>query len=665
LAGEAPVGVFPYRGMLACWLLECLALIAVIVLPDRITSLQPYQPPPTPKWEVLYYYSGDELPQTQDTGGAQAGKSGRAGGQQAYHRTQTLRVARGDRPSEKVVDAPKLDLPHSDSSVANLLAFQPLPGPPPTEGLRASLIAPRLPNPVVPPVPDLNSAPSRKQDGLTVGAVPPAPEMSHPNARTTPPLSASVVAPAPDIMRDKLRSGDSINPSVIAPPPREAPRDLASSRAPLTPASDVVAPPVSAPAREMSATSKFSLPAPIVVAPPPSQVSRDLNSWGSTASGDLRTNPVPPAPSVLGAGSIARGGVGGLGQQVVPPPAGGLEQGWGGRNAGRLGGSRLGSADAVPPAPSLGGGKALSGSGRGTKGTGVGGPLDLGSAVAPPSRGGGAASGSGVVVSNQPGIKVGLPNSSGRGAIAMSPGSVAKTGLGGSSGGAGIGKGNGPGSGMQGEGSGAGKQGMGQGSDPSARGGISPYPGSGGTGSGANGTPPVPGVSVQGGTTQILTLPSFGTDADGSRSAPGRSSTEGNAASPVTVKGTSSSGGGFRRYGELKGDNYSIYIETSLGIVVMQFADAASVAHPYAEDLTPPEPIRKDLPEGLRRTRVVFACIVDRSGVLKDIRILEPGAAETTSSILVALQNWKFRPAFHGYAPVEVNAILGFGVDTR
>ena len=40
LAGEAPIGIFPYRGMLGAWLLECLLLIAVIVLPERIASLQ-------------------------------------------------------------------------------------------------------------------------------------------------------------------------------------------------------------------------------------------------------------------------------------------------------------------------------------------------------------------------------------------------------------------------------------------------------------------------------------------------------------------------------------------------------------------------------------------------------------------------------------------------
>jgi hypothetical protein len=61
----------------------------------------------------------------------------------------------------------------------------------------------------------------------------------------------------------------------------------------------------------------------------------------------------------------------------------------------------------------------------------------------------------------------------------------------------------------------------------------------------------------------------------------------------------------------------------------------------------------------------VFACILDRSGALKDLKVLEPGAAETTSKILVALHSWKFRPAFRGNQPVEVNAFLGFGIDTR
>jgi hypothetical protein len=672
LAGEAPVGMFPYRGMLICWVLECLLLIAIIVLPERFASLEIPLPPTRPQWDVIYY-SGDELPQTQDRGGAQSGKTGRAGGQQAHHRTQTIRVARGDKPTEKVVDAPKINLPHSDSAVANLLAFKPLPGPPPAEGLRSSLTAPTLPAmSVVPPSPELNASSNRTANGLTANVIPPAPEVSHASTHTSPALNAVVVPPAPNVSRDKMRTATPLTATVIAPAPRDAQTDLASSRVPLTQTVDVVAPPVSTPSRDVSSTPKLTLPAPAVVAPPPSQVSRDLNSWGSSAAGDLRAKPVPPPPSASGGGSLARSGMGPLSPQVVPPPAsidgsGSQKNGsaGSGSRSGPSAGTLLGEATVVPPPPGLGGGKTLSGNGRGKKGAGAGGPLDLGSAVAPPSNAGGNAAGSGVVISSQPGTKVGVPNSTGGGALAMSPSGTAKSGLGGSGGGAGIGKGNGPGSGLQGEGSGAGREGTGRGSDPNARGGISPNPGPGGAGSGTNGAPALPGVSVQGGTTTI-TLPSFGPAGGEAPSAgPGHSSTNAHGGPSYTVKATSNSGGVFNRYGQLRGDNYSIYIDTSLGTAVMQYADATSAAHPYSGDLTKPEVMRDDLPAGLRSTYVVFACILDRSGNLKDVKVLEPGAAETTSKILVALHNWKFRPAYRGNEPVEVNAFLGFGIDTR
>lgn len=97
----------------------------------------------------------------------------------------------------------------------------------------------------------------------------------------------------------------------------------------------------------------------------------------------------------------------------------------------------------------------------------------------------------------------------------------------------------------------------------------------------------------------------------------------------------------------------------------MEYSDPASAAHPSSAQLSEPEAIRKDLPAGLRPTHVMISCILDRSGDLKDLKVLEPGAAETTSKILVALHSWKFRPAFRGNEPVEVTVILGFGIDTR
>src|SRR5260370_20668688 len=106
--------MFPYRGMLVCWLLECLLLIAIIVIPERFASLQTLTPPTRPQWDVIYY-SGDELPQTQDQCGAPSGKSGRAAGQQPHHPTPTIPVLRGDKPSEHGRGAPTVHLPHSTS----------------------------------------------------------------------------------------------------------------------------------------------------------------------------------------------------------------------------------------------------------------------------------------------------------------------------------------------------------------------------------------------------------------------------------------------------------------------------------------------------------------------------------------------------------------------
>lgn len=671
LAGEAPVGIFPYRGMLTGWLIECVLLFALIVIPQELAKLQPPVTTVRPQYDVIYY-SGDELPQTQDRGGAQAGKSGRSGGRQAHHHSQTLRVVRGEKPSEQVADAPKVNLPHSDSAVANLLALKPNPGPPPAEGLRSSLVAPTLPAmTVIAPSPELKSSTSRNSNTLSSEVIPPAPEVSHADARKSPALNAAVVPPAPNVSRDKMQAANSIAPNIVAPAPREQPRDLASSRVPITQTVDVVAPPVSAPQRDVPSTSKLSLPATAVVAPPPSQVSRDLNSWGSTATGDLRSKPVPPPPSASGAGgsSLARSNGAGMTPQVVPPPAsiGGAQGGTGTSRSAQAGGALIGEANVVPPPPGLGGGKALSGSGRGNKGAGAGSPLDLGSSVAPPATPGGNAAGNGVVVSSNPGTKVGLPNSAGAGSIAMSPTGLARTGLGGSGFGTSIGKGTGPGSGLQGEGSGGGKEdaGPGHGSDPSAHGGVSPVPGPGGAGYGDNSTPAMPGVSVQGGSTTV-TLPSFGGGGDSPETGPGHSSANAHSRPEYSIEATPSSGGVFAYYRVLKGDrNYSIYIDTSFGTAVMQYADPDSASHPYTERLIDPEPMHKDLPPGMRPTRVVLACIIDASGNVKHLQVLEPGHAETTSKILVALHSWKFRPAYRGTEPIEVNAIIGFGIDTR
>jgi hypothetical protein len=291
--------------------------------------------------------------------------------------------------------------------------------------------------------------------------------------------------------------------------------------------------------------------------------------------------------------------------------------------------------------------------------------MDAGSLAAPPSNNGGSGGGTGIVVSSQPGSKIGMPGNAGAGSLAMSPSGGAKPGLGGTGVGAGIGLGEGPGSGLSGEGSGAAKEGTGYGSETMARGGISPYPGPGGAGSGTTGKPPMPGVSVNGGS-NIVTLPSFGADGAGPNIV-GRSSAGKDHDGPgITIVASARSGGAFNFYGALKGDkNYTIYIDTVLGTAVMQYADPASAAHPYADDLIAPRPMRSDLPVNLKPSRLVIACILDRAGTLRNLQVLEPGGSVMTAKVLAALTGWKFRPVYRGDQPIEVNAILGFNIDTR
>ena len=615
LAGEAQVGLFPYRGILISWAFEIALLAAAIILPAKLASMRPYEPPPRPRYDIIYY-SGNELPRTEDLGGAQAGLSGRSGGREAYHPTQTIRVARGSAVRETVVDAPKLNLPTSNSAVANLLALKALPGPAPAEGMRSSWHAPAL--------------------------------------------SQVAVPPAPQVERDRMQATPVLNVGAIPPSAAAPQHELASLHVPGSQVMNVVPPTVSAPEQFTNLNPRLTLPTPSVVAPAPT-VTREVTPMGpGFGPGELRNQIVPP-PAQVGDTSAERRAISGLGSASVVPPT--VQLGAGSTQRFAVGGGMGAATTVVPPAPSVSGGGSLTGPGRGNRDVGFGGALDVGLAAAPPTNNGGGST-SGVVVSSQPGSKVGVPGNGGSGALAMSPSGADKPGMGGSGGGAGIGRGDGPGSGFAGPGSGAGKAGSGPGSDTTAHGGISPYPGPGGAGTGTNGTPAMPGVSVKGGN-NIVTLPGFGSGAK-QPAAPGRSNTNSENRGPdITVVATSRSGGAFNFYGRLKGDKvYTIYIETALP-TVMSFADPASEAHGYAEDLAAPQAMRANLPAGLPKTRLVIACVLDRSGLLRKPQVLEPATAIMTSKVLTALSSWKFRPVLRGGQPIEVNAILGFNIDTN
>src|SRR5262249_56730718 len=109
-------------GMALSFFLEAMALATAIAHPARVTK--------TPIPEALnrspevIYFSAAELPQTEDLGGAAAGMRGARGGASEPHPSQVIRVARDAVLRGKVMDAPQVNLPNSDSAISNLLAYK-------------------------------------------------------------------------------------------------------------------------------------------------------------------------------------------------------------------------------------------------------------------------------------------------------------------------------------------------------------------------------------------------------------------------------------------------------------------------------------------------------------------------------------------------------------
>jgi len=879
LEAEAHSGLFPGRGMTIALATETALLIAFLFLPAKFASTRSSQAAQPPKYDVIYF-SGDELPSTQDAGGARSGRSGRSGGREGHHATQVIRVARGDSVREKVADAPKLNLPHSDSAVANLLAYKSVAGPPPVQGMetsgrQADMAVTAVPPPAAMQSENLQRAPdlaasaiapspsatqhelnSRRVSGSRVDVVPPPvslpdevaisnPHLTLPQSlvvapapsvrqarnargragtddladqRVVPPSpeaanvlngrqqvgvgNASVVAPASDLSAvASARHAGNFGDSRVVPPPAEVSGSLTGRKNGLSDGGSVVEPAPSASAAAISSGHRGSGGLSSRVVPPPAEVNGSITgranglpevspvvqpapsvsgSVSHRRSGSLegskvvpppaqvdgsitgRTNGLPevssvvqPAPSVSGsvshrrsdsleasrvvpppaevngsldnrangfseanavvqpapsasssAISASRRQRGNLDARVIPPPvqaSGSLvRQGNQSSQANQLspanfvvqpapsvsgdsGSSshrRSGSLDntrvvpptaqangsltsrvnglsetpsVVQPAPSASAASASSVQGRHAPST-----TTMAEAVVPPSP----ALTNGVVLSARPGSKLASPSGS-EGSLAMSPAGGAHPGLGGTGNGAGISNGNGSGSSTSGEDPGAKTAGTGQGSSEMAKNGISPFPGAGGAGKGTIAPPVMPGVSVSGGESNNIKLPSFGTD--GAPIDPAHSPQITNPGGPgITVVASAHSGGAFNFYGALKGDKvYTIYIDTALGTAVMQFADPKSATQAYSEELTAPQALRADVPSDMPASRLVIACTLDRTGVIRAARVVNANSPELSAKVMAALAGWKFRPVLRGSQPVEVNAILGFDIDTN
>ncbi len=618
IRGEASVGLFPWRGLLVAVLVEVAAILATAVAhPVEGNALAALEQ--APRSHDVIFFSANELPRTPDLGGAPMGSEGKSGGSSIHHAAQTIKVARGESLRERVMDAPQLNLPKSDSAIQNLLAYKAEAGPPPAEVLSIRH-SPSFAMPVAPPPPELRN------------------DFRHPQ----------------------------LAQQQVTPPPVELSAPLSAKRT-LSARDVVVPPPVSAPTQALSRPARLLLPAEVVVAPRPEMNARihsradagrfaanvvpppvELNSSRTRSLGALNgTQAVaPPAVEVDAAHTHSLGRLNGT-QVVAPPP---VEV----QNLRQHSAGSLGSATVAPPpaevSSRLKARTPLSGAGL------VAAPVET---VSGKSVDAAKSPNTGVIVSPKPGEKPAQPALPERAMVAMSPAGNT-LGAGDSGGGAGPARGSGSGSSSAGAGSGASFSGSGKGADASPRTGTSAFAGPGGAGDRYTGNARVPGASVSGGSNTI-TLPSFG-EAEPSSS---RSDVHKNS-NGITIVASPRAGGAMNFYGVLKGDRvYTIYFKTGAGMVSLQFADPQSAIHPYTEDLVAPQALRTDISSDAPRARLVIKCVLDRTGAVKNASILQSVGGDFEKQVLSALQEWKFSPAFRGSEPVEVNAILGFGVDTK
>jgi len=564
---EAHVGLFPARGMLYALLLEVAAIATVIALPGHMLNSNSLQESSSLQTHDVIYFSADELPRTKDLAGGSAGQHGASGGTSLLHPSQTIKVARGENLRARVIDAPDLKLPESNSEISNLLAYKAAVPPAPTPARVTPLMTPAI----------------LVRSGREAKPKAQAPEIAPPKVSL--PRNAM-----PDLPQASMEA--------VAPPPVAAPIRVAKNRAKMTIPAAEVAPNIS------SQQQMPSLPeAHLVVKAPPSPIR--VAHTRSKASREASAEVAPGIDSSSQASDQLN--------SIVNVPS-----------------STLPTGPQRPPA------------------------LTESKTVA-------------VIVTPNPGSKTAAPKDQEKSTVAMSHAGASTLGTGGTGGGTGMQPGKGPGSSESGSNGGATSVGNDKGTDFYARNGNSPNLGPGGAGNLSSGTPRAPGVSVSGGKTSI-TLPSFGGPPSPAPS--GRSDIAKNMGNGITVIASPRAGGALNLYGALKGDRvYTIYINTKIGTAVMQFADPASIGRAYTTDLTAPRILQADVPSelvsGTHHSKILIGCDLDSNGKIKNARLLQSDGSEFATKMLMALPVWKFTAATRGTQPVAVEAIIGFGVDTK
>jgi hypothetical protein len=107
---------------------------------------------------------------------------------------------------------------------------------------------------------------------------------------------------------------------------------------------------------------------------------------------------------------------------------------------------------------------------------------------------------------------------------------------------------------------------------------------------------------------------------------------------------------------------YTVYVNTTAGEAVLQFAAQEATAVDSA-GLTPPDPLSTQVPRGIAGTGVVFACTLDESGHLQNLRVIS--GSLPAPALEDALRRWIFHPALNGGQAVAVDALIGIGIGVQ
>jgi hypothetical protein len=134
----------------------------------------------------------------------------------------------------------------------------------------------------------------------------------------------------------------------------------------------------------------------------------------------------------------------------------------------------------------------------------------------------------------------------------------------------------------------------------------------------------------------------------------------------VVIVASPRAGGALNKYGWLKGNKvYTIYFDTEMGTAILQYTAHNPLQSAFREELTAPELSYSEFPKPAEKMHLVVSCIIDKEGLVKDLKIIEANHPAGAAKMLAAFARWRFRPVLRGGMPIEAEAIIGFGVDTN